>query len=134
VKAIVKFVLGRYWNQATPEQQQQFLDLFTQIIIETYSTRFKSYTTEKFKVMGSRPEADGGVTVLTEIVRPNGPPILIDWKIFKKNNELRIYDVVLEKISMGITQRSEFASVIQKGGGNIMAIITALENKLGSHK
>ena len=70
------------------------------------------------------------MTVLTQIVRPNGQAIPIDWKIFEKKGELRIYDVILEGISMSITQRSEFASVIQQGGGKVRAINEALEKKL----
>ncbi|HUX79625.1 MAG TPA: ABC transporter substrate-binding protein, partial [Alphaproteobacteria bacterium] len=74
------------------------------------------------------------VTVFTQIVRPKASPIPIDWKIFEKDGDVRIYDVILEGISMGITQRSEYASVIQKGGGQIGAINVALENKLVNPK
>lgn len=133
VKASAKFVLGRYWKQATDEQKQQFLDLFKATTVASYATRFKEYTTQKFEVTGSRHEADGGVTVLSKIVRPQGPPISIDWKIFVKNGEMRIYDVVLEGISMSVTLRSEYAAVIQQGGGNIQALITALQTKLQSY-
>lgn len=129
-KAIGKFVLGRYWKQASEEEKKRFLDLFTETTVATYATRFKEYTSEKFDILGCRPETDGGVTVLTQIVRPNGQAIPIDWKIFEKKGELRIYDVILEGISMSITQRSEFASVIQQGGGKVRAINEALEKKL----
>ncbi|MBY0500390.1 MAG: ABC transporter substrate-binding protein [Alphaproteobacteria bacterium] len=133
VKAIGKFVLGRYWKQANEQEKQRFLELFTETTVASYATRFKDYTSEKFEVIGSRAEGDGGVTVLTRIVRPNGQDIPIDWKIFEKNGEMRIYDVILEGISMGITQRSEYASVIQQGGGKVHAINTALEKKLSSY-
>jgi phospholipid transport system substrate-binding protein len=130
VKAIGKFVLGRYWKQASEEEKKKFLNLFTETTVASYATRFKEYTSEKFEITGSRRESDGGVTVLSRIVRTNGQHILIDWKIFEKNGELRIYDVILEGISMGITQRSEYAAVIQKGGGTIQAINNALGQKL----
>lgn len=130
--AIGKFVLGKYWKNATPAEKNKFLYLFTESTVATYATRFKDYTSEKFEVLGSRQERDGGTTVLSQIVRPNGQPILINWKIFKKKGQLRIYDVFLEGISMGITQRNEYASVIQKGGGQIQALITALEQKLAA--
>ncbi len=130
VKAIGKFVLGRYWKKASEEEKKKFLNLFTETTVASYATRFKEYTSEKFEITGSRRESDGGVTVLSRIVRANGQNILIDWKIFEKDGELRIYDVILEGISMGITQRSEYAAVIQKGGGTIQAINNALEKKL----
>lgn len=134
VKAVGKFVLGRYWKQATEAEKQQFLNLFKSTTVASYASRFKDYTSEKFEVTGSRLEGDGGVTVLSRIVRKKGPDISIDWKIFEKKGEMRIYDVILEGISMGITQRSEYASVIQQGGGKIQALNTALEKKLRSYK
>lgn len=101
----------------------------------SYATRFKEYTSEKFEITGSRVEADGGVTVLSHIVRPRGEPISIDWKIFAdKTGQMRIYDVILEGISMSITLRSEYASVIQQGGGTLQALNNALEKKLVSYQ
>lgn len=134
VKAIGKFVLGRYWKQASAEEKDRFLNLFKETTVASYATRFKEYTSERFDILGSRPEPDGGITVFSQIVRPNAPTITIDWKIFQKNNEIRIYDVILAGISMGITQRSEYASVIQKDGGGIEAISMALERKLTTRK
>lgn len=129
LKAIGKFVLGRHWKNASEDQKKRFLDLFTASTVASYAKRFQDYTSERFDVMGSHAERDGGVTVLTRIVRPNGQDILINWKIFEKKGVLQVYDVVLEGISMGITQRSEFAAVIQKDGGTIEALIKALETK-----
>ncbi len=133
LKSVGKFVLGRHWKQATDDQKQKFLQLFKETTVASYSTRFKEYSTEKFEILGHRQESDGGVTVLTHIVRPKGEPIPIDWKIFEKNGEYRIYDVILEGISMGITQRSEFSAVIQKGGNGIESINKALDDKLKSY-
>ena len=134
VNAIGKFVLGRYWNQASDAEKQKFLTLFKATTVANYATRFKDYTSEKFEIIGSRPESDGGVTVLSRIVRTKGPAISIDWKIFETKGEMRIYDLILEGISMGITQRSEYASVIQQGGGKLQALNAALEKKLTSYK
>lgn len=130
LKAIGKFVLGRYWKEASEEEKALFLDLFKETTIATYASRFQDYTSEKFSILGSRPEQDGAVTVLTQITRPDGQKISINWKIFEKKGELRIYDVSLEGISMGITQRSEFATVIQKGGGTISSLLKALVEKV----
>ena len=134
VKAGAKFVLGRYWNQATEEQKQDFINLFKATTVASYATRFKEYTSQKFEITGSRAESDGGVTVLSRIIREKGTPISIDWKIFEKNGEMRIYDVVLEGISMSVTLRSEYAAVIQQGGGKVQILINALQKKLQSYK
>jgi phospholipid transport system substrate-binding protein len=130
LKAIGKFVLGRYWKQASDEEKQTFLSLFKETTVATYATRFKDYTSEKFEIRGCQVEPDGGVIVSSQITRPNGQAIPINWKIFEKKGEMRVYDVILEGISMGITQRSEFASVIQNGGGKLNALNKALEKKI----
>lgn len=130
LKAIGKFVLGRYWKQATDEEKQTFLNLFKETTVATYASRFKDYTSEKFEIRGCHVEPDGGVTVSSQIMRPNGQTIPISWKIFEKKGEMKVYDVILEGISMGITQRSEFSSVIQKGGGNLEALNKALALKV----
>jgi len=129
-KAISKFVLGRYWKQSSEAEKQKFLNLFKATTVASYATRFKEYTSENFIIMGSRLESDGGVTILSKIVRSKGPDISLDWKIFEKKGVMRIYDVILEGISMGITQRSEYAAVIQQGGGRLEALNAALEKKL----
>lgn len=129
LKAIGKFVLGRYWKQASDEEKQTFLNLFKETTVATYANRFKDYTSEKFEIRGCHVEPDGGVIVSSQIMRPNGQTIPINWKIFEKKGEMRVYDVILEGISMGITQRSEFSSVIQKGGGSLEALNKALEKK-----
>lgn len=130
LKAIGKFVLGRYWKQASDKEKQTFLSLFKETTVATYATRFKDYTSEKFEIRGCQVEPDGGVVVSSQIMRPNGQAIPINWKIFEKKGEMRVYDVILEGISMGITQRSEFASVIQNGGGKLEALNKALEKKI----
>lgn len=130
LKAIGKFVLGRYWKQASDEEKQSFLNLFKETTVATYASRFKDYTSEKFEIRGCQVEPDGGVIVSSQITRPNGQAIPINWKIFEKKGEMRVYDVILEGISMGITQRSEFASVIQNGGGKLSALNKALEKKI----
>ena len=132
VKSIGKFVLGRYWKQASDEQKQRFLELFSTVMVNTYATRFEGYTSQKFEVTGSRKESDGGITVISEVLPPNAPPIRVDWKVFEKEGHLLIYDVLLDGISMSITQRSEYGAVIQQGSGDIEALLKALEEKANS--
>lgn len=133
-KAIGKFVLGKYWKQASEQEQKEFLKLFKETTVISYATRFKAYTSEKFEVLSCREEPDGGLTVPSRIVRPNGQLIPIDWKLFEKEGKFQIYDVKLEGISMSVTQRSEFSSVIQKGGGKVSALLNELRKSVQEHK
>ena len=129
VPGIARFVLGRYWRIATPAQQQEFIRLFTSYIALAYSNRLAEYSGETLKVTGSRAAPDGSV-VSTEIVRPNGaPPARVDWLLTQHDGAYKISDVIVEGVSMAVTQRSEFASVIQRNGGQVQGLITALRQK-----
>jgi len=129
VSEIGRFVLGRYWNVASPDQQQQYQKLFATYVVAVYANRFSQYSGEKFTVAGSQPTPDGA-SVTSQIIRPNGgPPINIVWKIAKEASSFKIRDVVAENLSMTVTQRAEFASVVERGGGGT-AGIDALNNTL----
>ncbi|HEV2676657.1 MAG TPA: ABC transporter substrate-binding protein [Aliidongia sp.] len=129
VPEIGKFVLGRYWNVASPTQQQEYLKLFGTYVVAVYANRFSQYSGEKFTVAGSQTTPDGA-SVASQIIRPNGgPPINIVWKISKQGAAYKIRDVVAENLSMAVTQRAEFSSVVERGGGGA-AGVDALNNTL----
>jgi phospholipid transport system substrate-binding protein len=129
VAEIGRFVLGRYWNVASPQQQQDYLKLFGTYVVAVYANRFSQYSGEKFTVSGSQPTPDGA-SVASQIIRPNGgPPINIVWKIAKENGGYKIRDVVAENLSMAVTQRAEFSSVVERGGGGSVGV-DALNNTL----
>jgi phospholipid transport system substrate-binding protein len=132
VPGIGRFVLGRYWRVATPAQQQEFLKLFTDYIALAYSNRLAEYSGETLRVTGSRPAPDGEL-VSSEIVRANGqPPARVEWLLTPEDGAYKISDVIVEGVSMAVTQRSEFASVIQRNGGQVEGLITALRQKTES--
>ncbi len=129
VPGIARFVLGRYWRIATEPQQQEFIKLFTDYIALAYSNRLAEYSGETLHVIGSRPGPDGSV-VSSEIIRPSGaPPAKVDWVLTQHAGTYKINDVVVEGVSMAVTERSEFASVIQRNGGQVQGLITALRQK-----
>jgi phospholipid transport system substrate-binding protein len=129
VPGIARFVLGRYWKDATPEQQAEFVRLFEDYIALVYSGQLAAYNGETLKVTGSRPEAAGAI-VSSEIIRPTGsPPVKVEWHLTDRNGIYKINDVAVDGISMAVTQRSEFASVIQRNGGQVEGLITMLRQK-----
>jgi phospholipid transport system substrate-binding protein len=129
VPGIARFVLGRYWNAATEEQRAEYVKLFEEYIALAYSTRLAEYTGETFKVIGSRPDGDGAV-VSSQIIRPaGGAPVKVDWRLTGRNGVYKINDVAVDGISMAVTQRSEFASVIQHNGGQVQGLITMLRER-----
>jgi phospholipid transport system substrate-binding protein len=128
--ALSRFVLGPHWRSATEAQRQEFMKLFEDWIVSAYGERFSQYSGEQFKVVGQRPEGDAVTLVNSQIVRPNGgPPIKVDWRVAKAGSEYKISDVVVEGISLMVTQRQEFASVIQRNGGQLEALLKILREK-----
>jgi phospholipid transport system substrate-binding protein len=129
VAYIGRFVLGRYWNVASPAQQQEYLKLFATYVVAVYANRFSQYSGEKFTVGASQPNPEGA-SVPSQILRPNGgPPINIIWKVQQQGGSYKIVDVIAENLSMTVTQRAEFSSVIERNGGGA-AGIDALDNIL----
>ena len=131
VPGIARFVLGRYWKTATPEQQQEFVKLFEDYIALVYSTQLAAYSGETLKVTGSRPGPEGAI-VASEIVRPASPPVKVEWHLTDRNGTYKINDVSVDGISMAVTQRSEFAAVIQRNGGQVQGLIAQLREKTGN--
>jgi len=125
---IGRFVLGRYWNAATPQQQQEFQSLFQNMIVQSYADRFAEYKGEQLRVGAARVD-NLDAFVSSQMVRPNGPPVEVEWRVRERNGALRIIDVVVENVSMSVTQRQEFASVIQSRGGQIEGLLQALRQK-----
>ncbi|MBV9828937.1 MAG: ABC transporter substrate-binding protein [Alphaproteobacteria bacterium] len=131
VPGIGQFVLGRYWRMATPQEQQEFLGLFQEYIVRAYSARLGQYGGEPFRVTGERSAAEGTV-VTSEIVRSNGAPVGVDWYLINLGGQWKITDVYVGGVSMKVTQRDEFASVIQRNGGQVSALLTQLRQKLSA--
>jgi phospholipid transport system substrate-binding protein len=132
VPGIARFVLGRYWRIATPAQQQEFIHTFANYIALAYANQLAAYSGETLRVTGSRAAPDGQL-VSSEIVRTNGqPPARVDWLLTPHGEAFKISDVIVEGVSMAVTQRSEFGSVIQRNGGQVQGLITALQQKTES--
>jgi len=109
--------VGRAWRTATPEQQKQLVDQFRTLLARTYSNAFVQYRdqTINYKPLKMDPGATD-VTVRTEIARPNGAPVQIDYSLGKKGNEWKAYDVIVGGVSLVTNYRDEFNAQIQSGG------------------
>lgn len=131
VNAIGKFTVGRGpWASATPEQQKEFLALYETQVTNAYAKRFQDYSGETFKVTTQQKEGDNDTVVNSEITRPNGaPPVPVQWRVRSEGGAMKIADVIIAGISMAVTDRQQFSAVIQRGGGDIKALIDALKNQ-----
>lgn len=128
---IGRFVLGRHWSQATPQQRQNYLEVFREFVVQTYAQRFSDFSGQRLQIEGTRPAGSSDVMVSTRIVDPSGaPPVAVDWRVRVQDGEVKIIDVMVENVSMAITYRNEFNSVIQRQGGNVAGLIQALQQRV----
>jgi phospholipid transport system substrate-binding protein len=126
---IARFVLGRYWRSASEQEQQEYLKLFQDYVVFVYGTRLSDFNGERFKVLGSRTD-ESGTIVSTDIISPKGDaPIKVDWRLITDHGAFKINDVIIEGISMLVTQRSEFASVIQRHGGQVGELLAMMRER-----
>lgn len=128
---IGRFVLGRHWRTVSADQQAQYLDLFSSYILQTYSSHLGGYTGETLAITSAKPAGSKDAIVQTRIERPSGPPIDADWRVRAQGNQYLIIDISVEGVSMAITQRSEFASVIKNHGfEGLLAALRARTDKM----
>lgn len=127
METIGRFALGRYWRVATPEQRKEYQRLFRDMVIKVYSDRFKEYKGQKVETRSVRPDGEKDALVTSFIVPESGPEVQVDWRVRYKDGKYRIIDVIVEGVSMSVTQRSDFSSVIQRGGGDVEVLLAHLK-------
>ncbi len=129
VPGIARFVLGRYWRVAPPEERDEYVKLFQDYIVQIYATRFQGYNGEKLKIDAAWRDDDGAI-VTTSILRQSGAPVKVDWKLRGAAPSFKIVDVMVEGVSMSVTQRDDFAAAIQAHGGKVAGLIDMLRQKI----
>jgi len=132
VDGLGRFAIGRYWQAFTPEQQQEFLRLYQEYTIQAYADKLGQYGGAQFRVTGTQPSA-GGAVVSSEVIRSNGQPVQIDWHLIDEGGGYKVSDVYVDRVSMKVTQRDEFAKIIQSNGGQPSALLAVLRQQLREH-
>ena len=132
LEAIGRFCLKQYWRKATPAERDEYLTLFEELIIQTYSARLDAiYNGETIQIVDVYPDGDNGARVATKIVADGGTDaIRIDWRVRQPNGDYKIVDVLIEGISMALTQRDEFVSIIQRNNGKLRNLLDDLRDKV----
>ncbi len=131
VRTMARFVLGRYWKRSDHALRERFVAAFEDFVVAAYLDRFRAFTGEKLEVFSSTPNKRGnGAVVDSQILRPNGEPVRVHWDIYlNKGGVYRIVDIKAEGISLAQTHRSEFSAIINKDGGGVEYLISALQKK-----
>lgn len=116
---IGRFVIGKYWRDLSKAQQKDYLSSYKKFLVKYYTANFQEYAEgTKFEVTKTKALKQKGQYIISmNINRPKDPqPVKVDYRVRQKSGKSQIIDIVVEGISLLNTQRSEFASVIQRKG------------------
>jgi len=131
IPAIGRFVLGRYWRKARPEVRKDFLSAFEEIMAQAFISRFAGYADTKFEVVSVQALKRAGQFKVNSRISPTEYEVyLVGWLVEHKNGRFRVLDVVAVGVSMAITLRSEYASVIKRSGGRVEGLVARLRENI----
>jgi phospholipid transport system substrate-binding protein len=114
---ISRMVLGKNWTKATPEQKTAFQAEFRTLLIRTYASALSKYKNQEIEYKPFRM-TDGATTasVKTEILQPGGQPIGVSYTLEKQADAWKVYDIVIEGVSLVTNYRSQFAQEVRTNG------------------
>lgn len=132
---VCRMVLGKNWKAATPEQQAIFQKEFRSLLLRTYSSALGKYKdqTIEFKPMRAEPDAKN-VTVKSQILQSGGQPIEVDYSLVKGAAGWKVYDIVIENVSLVTNYRSQFSTEIRQNGLDSLNTKLADKNKAAGLK
>ena len=126
---IGRFVLGRHWRKATKAERDEYGQLFEDYVVTSVDRKLSVYAGETLEIDTSRSMGDGKAIVKTRIVPPDGTAVRVDWWLKRRGEQWRIIDLVVEGVSLVLTQRNEFDAVIKQGGGQISPLLQRLRDQ-----
>lgn len=116
-----RLILAKNWRQASEEQRATYLDLFRPYALDNLASKIRASSAEipleNFEVVKSEVVGKNDVLISTDLYWPGYPPYRLDWRLrSREDGSLQAIDVLVQGISMVVTQRAEFASVIERRG------------------
>ncbi|MBT6276648.1 MAG: ABC transporter substrate-binding protein, partial [Chromatiales bacterium] len=113
---IARIALGEHWRKTTDAQRQNYIALFSAFVLKTYGPHLGSFEPANFLVIDAIEKGKVDRLVRTQIAQNNGPPLEAGWRIRMVNGTPKIVDVVVGGVSMTLTQRREFQSIMRRDG------------------
>ncbi len=114
---VARLILARHWRTADEAQQAEYLKLFRAYALDSLASKLHIYNGQEFEITDSRPAGKKDAVVRTLIHSPDRPSLHVDWRIReKKDGGLVAIDLIVESVSLIVTQRSEFGAVVERRG------------------
>lgn len=128
---IGKYVLGRYWRTASDTQKKEFIELYKEFNVKTWSKRFDEFKGKSFVFEGTSPANNPNqVFVDTKVPMTEGAPVIVKWRVNNINGKLKIIDIIIENVSLAQTARNEYTSFIAKSPKGIDGLLEHLRAKI----
>ncbi|WKZ18299.1 MAG: ABC transporter substrate-binding protein [Candidatus Jettenia sp. CY-1] len=108
-----KRTLGQYWKKRSPEEKKEFVELFTVILKDSYIGKTDTYSGEKIVYITEKQDKNYS-TVQTKFITKNNTAILIDYRLINNQGKWKIYDVIIEGVSLINNYRSQFNTILLK--------------------
>jgi len=112
-----QLVLGKYWSRASQRQRQEFGRLFAQYLVHSYARHLKAYRVETLEIVSSNPVGKSDFLVETRVEgaeeNDSANPV---WRLRERDGGFKVIDVHIDGISLALTERSQFGSVIRRNG------------------
>lgn len=123
---MAKRSLGSEWRRRSPEEQKEFVRLFTELLEQAYLDKIESYNGEKVQYLKEREDKDNA-EVATKIIDNKGQEFSVNYRLHNVNGDWKVYDVVIEDISLVSNYRSQFNRVLAKG--SFEELLTRMKEK-----
>jgi phospholipid transport system substrate-binding protein len=124
-----QLVLGKYWNRASQAHRQAFKELFAKYLLHSYARHLKAYRVETLAIVSSNPVGKSDFLVETRVEgAPGDDPANPVWRLRLRDGGFKIIDVHVDGISLALTERSQFGSVIRRNG--LDGMLTALRKRV----
>ncbi len=116
-RQMTQLAVGKNWRQATPEEQQQLTKEFRALLVRTYSAAITSVADYKIEFKPLKmPAGETDVLVSTEVSKSGMAPITIDYRLEKQDSGWKVYDVLVDNVSLVTVYRNSFNSEVRKNG------------------
>lgn len=126
LEAIGRFSLGAYWRSASDAQRQEYQRLLKETMVVQYTKRMEGFAGMTITPVTVAPVGERDFIVRREVRHSDGMICGMEWRVRAQGDSYKVVDLTVMGISMGVTQRGEFAEIIQRGGGRIDALLHAM--------
>ena len=137
VGLISRLALGRYWSRLPEAQQRDYEELFRDVVIRSLARRLNGYAAdakgpieERFQILSSAPAGKDDTLVRSKVFPREGQPLALDWRLRESDSGPVIIDLIVEGASLLVSQRSEFAAVIERS--DLDGLLAELRARAGS--